>query len=83
MSVDLQKIFNLAGNVPFDNVEDAKVVIENLCSENIAVINTNRATNITQGTHFHNSYEFDLCHTDISSTKIDNKIYHRKSNTLF
>lgn len=83
MSVDLQKIFNLAGNVPFDNVEDAKVVIENLCSENIAVINTNRATNITQGTHFHNSYEFDLCHTNIPSTKIDNKIYHRKSNTLF
>jgi len=83
MSVTIQKVIDLTGAIPFDNVYDAKTVIENFCSENIAIVNTNKATNITHGTHLHDSYEFDICQTDIPSTMIDSKIFNRRSNTLF
>jgi AraC-like DNA-binding protein len=83
MSVDLQKLINLSGDIPFDHEEDAKAVIENFCSENIAVIVTNNSTSITHGTHLHNSYEFVICHSKIPWTIIENKPYDRKNNTLF
>ena len=83
MSVDLQKIINLAGIVPLDNVDDAQMIIENFCCENIAVLVTNKATNIRHGTHIHNSYEFVICYTKIPSAIINNKLYNRKINTLF
>lgn len=83
MPADLQKVINLAGIVPFDNVDDAKTIIENFCSENIAVLLTNKAANIRKGTHFHDSYEFVICYTKIPSAIINKKIYNRKINTLF
>lgn len=81
--VDMQKVINLAGNIPFDNIDDAKAVIENFCCGNIAAIVTNKETSITSGTHFHDSYEFCICYSRIPSAIIDNKIYDRKRNTLF
>ena len=83
MSVNIQKLIDLAGDVLYDNVYDAKAVIENFCSENIAIISTNRAVDITQGTHLHDNYEFDICQTDIPSTVIENRIFNRSNNTLF
>jgi AraC-like DNA-binding protein len=83
MSIDMQKVITLAGNIPFDNIEYAKEVIENFCSESIAVVLTNRTTSIIRGTHLHDSYEFVICHTKLPSTLIDNKVYDRKNNTLF
>lgn len=83
MSVSIQKVIDLTGNIPFGNVDDAKAVIENFYSESFAVINTNKATNITHGTHLHDSYEFDICQTDIPSTVIENKVFNRGNNTLF
>lgn len=83
MPVDLLKFSNLTGAIPYDNLEDAEAVVENLCSENLAVIVTNKATNIVHGTHSHNSYEFVLSYTKMPSSPIDNKIYDRKENTMF
>lgn len=83
MSVDLQKVINLAGNIPFDNVDDAKTVIENFCSENIAVVATGKTANVRHGTHIHNSYEFVISYAKIPSAIVDNKIYTRSINTLF
>lgn len=83
MSVDLQRIINLTGNIPFDNIDDAKSIVENFCSEDIAAVLTNKAANITQGTHLHNSYEFVICHSKLPSTIIGNRLYDRKDNTLF
>jgi len=83
MLVGMQKVSELIGTIPFDNISDAEVVVENFCSNDIAVVTTNRVTNITHGSHFHNSYEFDICYTKIPSTVIDNKIYDRKNSALF
>lgn len=83
MSVEMQKLVDLAGNIPFDNIDDAKAIIENFCSESIAVLVTNKATNIRHGTHNHNSYEFVICYTKMPSAIIDNTIFNRSNNTLF
>ena len=83
MSVDFQKLNDLAGEIPFDNIDDAKLVIENFCNDNIAVVVTNKATNITHGTHYHNSYEFIISHINMPSTIIDGKLYNRVNNSLF
>lgn len=83
MSVDLQKVTDLAGEIPIDNIDDAKAVLENFCTNNIAVLITNKDTNITHGTHYHQSYEFDICHSKLPSTIIDNKLYNRSCNELF
>ena len=83
MAVDLEKLIDLAGVVPFDKVDEAKLAIENFCSENIAVVVTNKSTNVAHGTHFHDSYEFTICHAAIPSTIIENKLYDRSNNTLF
>ncbi|MDD2481968.1 MAG: hypothetical protein WCY24_03470 [Lutispora sp.] len=83
MAVGLEKLVDLAGVVPFDKVDEAKLAIENFCSENIAVVVTNKSTNVAHGTHFHNSYEFTICHSNIPSSIIDNKLYDRLNNALF
>lgn len=74
MPVDMQKILDLAGPIPFSNIEDSKVVVENFCSKDIAVVSTNRNTNISHGTHVHDSFEFTICHTDIPSIVVDSRI---------
>lgn len=83
MSVDLLKFSDLTGVIPFDNIEDAQTVIENICSKDVAVIITNRTTNVTHGTHIHNSYEFVIPYSKMPSTSIGNKIYDRNENALF
>lgn len=83
MSVDMQKVIDLAGAIPFDNIDDAKVIIENFCSNDMAVITTNKATDISHGTHYHNSYEFVICYSKIPSNIVDDKIYDRPVNSLF
>lgn len=83
MSVDMQKIIDLAGAIPFENIDDAKVKIENFCSNDIAVITTNKSTSISHGTHRHNSYEFVICYTKIPSNIVDNRMYDRSANSLF
>jgi AraC family transcriptional regulator len=83
MSVDMKKIIDLAGAIPFDNINDAKVIIENFCSNDMAVITTNKATNVSHGTHCHNSYEFVICYSTITSNIVDNKMYDRSANSLF
>jgi len=74
MTVDLEKVINMVGVIPFSNIGNPKVVIENFCSKDIVVITTNKATSIHHGIHAHNSFEFTICHTDIPSIKADNKI---------
>lgn len=74
MTVNMEKLISLAGAIPFSNVDNPRVVIENFCSEDAAIINTNKATSITHGTHAHNSYEFCICHTNIPSIISDNRI---------
>ena len=81
--VDMQKVIDLAGNIPFDNIDKAEEVIENFCSNDIAVVVTNKTTNITHGTHCHNSYEFVIPYTKIPSAIIDNKIYDRPTSAMF
>lgn len=83
MTVDLDKVLKLAGAIPIDNIDDAREVLENFCTNDIAVCVTNRNTNILHGTHYHDSYEFVLCYSSIPSTVIDNKIYNRKKHSLF
>ncbi|MEA4960865.1 AraC family transcriptional regulator [Lutispora sp.] len=83
MSVDLHGVIDLTGAIPFDNIEDAKVVIENFCCNNIAVIVTNKVTNIAHGTHHHDSYEFVIPYAKLPSAVIDDKVYDRRSNSLF
>ena len=83
MSVNLDKALRLTGAIPIDNIDDAEEVLENFCSKDIAVCVTNRNTNIQQGTHYHDSYEFVLCYSNIPSIIIDNKMYNRKKHSLF
>ena len=83
MSVDMEKVMNLAGPIPFTNIGNPKVVVENFCSNDIAIVNTNKTTNISHGTHAHNSYEFDICRAPMPSTTIDNKVHDKPSNSLF
>ena len=83
MSVDMEKVAGLAGIIPFDNIIDAKTVLENFCSSNIAVVITNKDTNVTHGTHYHNSYEFVICYANMPSSVIDNKIKDRLQNSIF
>ncbi len=77
------KIIDLTGNIPISNIDGSMKVIENYAAANIVVTTTNKLTNITRGTHFHDSYEFLITHADIPSTTIDNKLYDRTNNTLF
>jgi len=79
----MQKTIDLTGNIPISNLDGGQKVVENYTTSSIAVTTTNRLTNITRGTHFHDSYEFVICHADIPSTIIDNKLSDRSNNTLF
>ncbi|NLM44907.1 MAG: helix-turn-helix transcriptional regulator [Clostridiales bacterium] len=81
--VSLDRLTHLTGAVPIDNVENAKFVIEDFCTNDIAIVTTNKSTNICHGTHFHDSYEFVICQTRIPHCVIDNKIYDRPMNALF
>lgn len=83
MSVDTQKIIGLAGDIPFSNISDAEAAVENYSSNNIAVVATNKVTDITRGTHLHDSYEFTICYSRLPFAIIDNKIYDRKYGMLF
>ena len=83
MTVDMQKVIDLAGAIPFDNIDDAKVVIENFCTNDMAIVATNKATNISNGTHYHNSYEFVICYSKIPANIVDDKLYDRSANSLF
>ncbi|HCJ58902.1 MAG TPA: hypothetical protein DHV55_17270 [Clostridiaceae bacterium] len=83
MSVDMEKVMNLAGPIPFTNIRDSKIVVENFCSNDMAIISTNKTTNISKGTHAHNSYEFDVCRVPMPSVTIDNKVHDKPSNSLF
>jgi len=83
MPVDLQKVVYLAGNIPFELIDNARVTIENFCSENIAVVVTSKETNIRRGTHSHDSYEFVICYTRLPSAIIDGRIFNRTKNSLF
>lgn len=83
MSVELQSVMKLTGDIPFDNIDDATVIIENLCSKHIAVLVTSKDTNIRQGTHEHDSYEFVICYTKLPSSIIDSRIFNRMRNTIF
>ncbi len=79
----MQKTIDLTGNIPISNIDGGEKVIENYITTSIAVTTTNKLTNITQGTHFHDSYEFVICRADIPSTIIDNKLLDRSNNALF
>ncbi|WP_372996056.1 helix-turn-helix domain-containing protein [Lutispora sp.] len=83
MLVSLDRLTHLTGAVPMDNIQNAKLVIENFCTDDIAIVTTNKSTNICHGTHFHDSYEFVICHTRVPSAVIDDKIYDRPMNALF
>lgn len=83
MSVYAVNFSDLTGAVPLDNLENADTVIESFCSKNIAVVTTNKATDIISGTHFHNSFEFVISYSRMPSSPIDNKAYDRKENSLF
>jgi AraC-like DNA-binding protein len=83
MSVDLQKVVELAGEIPFKNIDNAKTIVENFCSNDVAVVVTNKTTNIAHGTHCHNSYEFVIAYSDLPSAVIDNIEYDRPQNALF
>lgn len=74
MLVDMQTVLDLVGPIPFSNIENSKVVVENFCSKDVAVVSTNRNTNISCGTHVHDSFEFTICHTDIPSIVVDSRI---------
>lgn len=83
MLVSLDRLTHLTGAVPMDNIENSKYVIENFCTDDIAIVTTNKSTNISHGTHFHDSYEFVICLTRVPFAVIDNKIYDRPTNALF
>lgn len=83
MSVDLQKVIELAGEIPFKNIDNSKAIVENFCSNDVAVVVTNKTTNIAHGTHHHNSYEFVIAYSELPSAVIDDKIYDRPQNALF
>ncbi len=79
MAADLKKLIDMTGVIPFENVDE----IERFCNNDIAVLVTSKDTNVTHGVHFHNSYEFVICHADIPSSIIKDKVYNRPNNTLF
>ncbi len=83
MTVELQRVMKLAGNIPFDSIDDADIIIENFCSKHIAVVVTNKDTNIKHGTHEHDSYEFVICYTKLNSAIIDGRLFNRMRNSLF
>lgn len=83
MLVDLQKMVSLAGNLPFDLTTDAKAIDENFCSDNIAVLVTNKSAGVKHGTHSHDSNEFVICYSRLPSAIIDDKSYTREINTIF
>ncbi|MEA4847761.1 MAG: AraC family transcriptional regulator [Clostridiaceae bacterium] len=83
MPVDLQKLIDLAGEIPFDNTADLKAAVENFCTNDIAVVATSKETIISNGIHSHNSYEFILAYSEIPAAPIDSKVYDRKKNALF
>lgn len=83
MSIDIQKLTDLAGVIPFDNIDDADAIVENFCSNDVAIVVTNKATKISHGTHYHNSYEFVISYCKIPSIVIDGKVYDRSTNALF
>ena len=83
LQIEMPKTVDLTGNIPISNVDGGEKVVKNYTTARIAVTTTNKLTNITPGTHFHDSYEFLICHTDIPSTIIDNKLFDRPNNTLF
>ncbi|MGI5997219.1 MAG: helix-turn-helix domain-containing protein [Lutispora sp.] len=74
MTVDMEKVISLAGPIPFTNIGNPKVVIENFCSKDMVVVTTNKATSINHGIHVHNSFEFTICHANIPSIVADNRI---------
>ena len=83
MPMSLEKIAHLAGIVPIDKIENVNQILEEFCSDDIAVCITNKSTNINRGTHYHDSYEFVLCYTDMPLAIIDNSICGRSKNTIF
>lgn len=83
MPVDLQKMISLAGNLPLDLTADAKVIDENFCSDNVAVLVTNKSAGVKHGTHSHDSNEFVICYSRLTTAIIDNISYIRERNTIF
>ena len=79
----MQKVIDLTGAIPIDNIDDAEKFLENFCSKDIAVCVTNKDTTIRHGTHYHDSYEFVLCYSNLPSTIIDNKVHNRNKHALF
>ncbi len=79
----MHRLIELAGEIPFNNNDKTKIKIENFCSDNIAVIVTNKATAVGLGTHCHDSYEFVISYSQMPSTIIDDKVFNRTANTLF
>lgn len=80
---NIQRVTNLAGEIPISNLDGGEQVIDNYITSNIAICSTNRLTNISHGIHSHNSYEFVICHVDIPSIVIDKKVIDRSNSTLF
>ncbi|MGI6585437.1 MAG: helix-turn-helix transcriptional regulator [Lutisporaceae bacterium] len=74
---------DLTGAIPFKNNDSSKSTIENYYLDNVAVVVTDKTTNIAHGTHCHDSYEFIMAYADIPSALLDNKIHHRSTNSLF
>lgn len=66
-----------------DNVENYADVIESFCSNDIAICITNKDTNISHGSHAHDSYEFVICNSNIPSTFIENYKWDRLANSIF
>lgn len=83
MPADIQKLIELAGEIPFDNIADSNAIVENYCTDDIAVVTTNKETSISNGIHSHNSYEFILAYSEVPSAPVDNRMYDRKENALF
>lgn len=74
---------DLTGSIPFKNNDSSKSTVENFYLDNVAVVVTDKTTNIAHGTHHHDSYEFIIAYADIPSALLDNKIYNRSTNALF
>lgn len=79
---DLLKGSETTSEFPIGNIDDANNVLRHFSNNVIAVLSTNKATNISPGAHYHDDYEFIICYSDLPLSIIDNKLYNIRTNTL-
>ena len=83
MSLGLQNIIELTGEIPISNIENTEELLKEFCSNDMAVLVIDRPTDFYLGTHHHDSYEFTITYTRLPYCQIDKKIYDMPKNTLF